>query len=703
MTNRNAFKCTLGVVVAALFLAVTWSTTAARSSTTNGVAAVHASMAIAPVAASSAAPMVAGNLGNARVFSVISLDGGCVFDDDQPVNSVESWDVQQGKTYQVTLTDVTDCAHGGTDATIKVNIKSTPTGNVCLTATQVQIGTYVFNITMPSNACFTYPIVYCASATCTGNDGFFARRKDGGASESHLKAATFDENCQNPIADEDCTTPQGCTISCPTVAPACAPADSCSAVVTFSATSDCEDVVCIPPSGSTFPVGTTTVTCTATDALGVTASCSFDVTINDCQDPTINCPTSPVTKCNDLNQCGANVSYEVTSNDNCSGVQTSCSPQSGSFFPVGNTTVNCTATDGAGRTATCSFTVTVNDCQAPTISCPPPITTCNTPGLCSAAVTYVVGSSDNCQLPANALVCIPPSGSTFPIGSTTVSCTVTDAAGLTASCTFSVTVNDCTTGTISGKKFYDANTNGLDDDGQVVVGWKVVLSGPVNTSAYTDGTGHYSFGPLPVGTYTVTEVFPPGGSWVSSTHTSCTFTISCANASNEFTCDFGNYCNLTPGGLTIGFWSNKNGQALETAADFVGLTALCLKNANGSDRDFTGSLTVNKTNYRDWLLSANATNMAYILSAQLSATYLNVAHGFTNATVVVDGTRTVADEIAYANSLLCGSAPCTGYNGNSTAAGPCRTEQERVKNILDKINNGGSFVQPAPCSFTSPY
>ena len=37
-----------------------------------------------------------------------------------------------------------------------------------------------------------------------------------------------------------------------------------------------------------------------------------------------------------------------------------CSPQSGSLFQIGTTTVTCTATDSAGNVATNSFTVTVN-------------------------------------------------------------------------------------------------------------------------------------------------------------------------------------------------------------------------------------------------------------------------------------------------------------------------------------------------------
>src|SRR5207249_4529150 len=121
--------------------------------------------------------------------------------------------------------------------------------------------------------------------------------------------------------------------------------------------------------------------------------------------------------------------------------------------------------------------------------------------------------------------------------------------------------------------------------------------------------GNYSFGPLGPGTYTVTES-APNNSWTLEPPSSQTFTISCANVSNNFNANFHNYCKGPSGGLTLGFWSNKNGQALETAADFVALNALHLRNANGSDRDFTGTLAQNKTALSSWLLSANATNMA---------------------------------------------------------------------------------------------
>ena len=64
--------------------------------------------------------------------------------------------------------------------------------------------------------------------------------------------------------------------------------------VTFfvSATDNCgvTNLVSSMASGSTFPVGTTTVTNTATDASGNTTSCSFTVTVTDAQNPVITCP-----------------------------------------------------------------------------------------------------------------------------------------------------------------------------------------------------------------------------------------------------------------------------------------------------------------------------------------------------------------------------------------------------------------------------
>ena len=76
------------------------------------------------------------------------------------------------------------------------------------------------------------------------------------------------------------------------------------------------------------------------------------------------CPQDIVAP-NDPGQCSAVVDYEVITSP---GVTAICEPPSGSVFPKGATTVTCTATPGG---QTCSFTVTVQDKEAPQVACRP--------------------------------------------------------------------------------------------------------------------------------------------------------------------------------------------------------------------------------------------------------------------------------------------------------------------------------------------
>jgi hypothetical protein len=112
------------------------------------------------------------------------------------------------------------------------------------------------------------------------------------------------------------------------------------------------------PLNDPYPVGTTTITWTATDASGNTATCTQTVTVNDTQPPQITCAPNQTVPQDSVQ--GAIVTYpSPTATDNCPGVTAACSPPSGSVFPLGTTTVTCTATDASGNTASCSFTVTV--------------------------------------------------------------------------------------------------------------------------------------------------------------------------------------------------------------------------------------------------------------------------------------------------------------------------------------------------------
>ncbi len=214
------------------------------------------------------------------------------------------------------------------------------------------------------------------------------------------------------------------------------------APVTFTATavdavSGAVAVTCTPASGSTFPLGTTTVTCTATDAAGNTASGSFTVTVGDTTAPTLTLPPNLTREA--TGPSGAPVTFTATAVDAVSGaVAVTCTPASGSTFPLGTTTVTCTATDAAGNTAAGSFTVTVGDTTAPILTLPPNLTREAT-GPSGAPVTFTATAVDAVS-GAVAVTCTPASGSTFPLGTTTVTCTATDAAGNTAAGSFTITV-----------------------------------------------------------------------------------------------------------------------------------------------------------------------------------------------------------------------------------------------------------------------
>ncbi len=166
-----------------------------------------------------------------------------------------------------------------------------------------------------------------------------------------------------------------------------------------------------------------------TDVAGNVRFCDYD---DGCL---LTCPAN-ITQSNDPNQCGAVVNYPAPTTTGTCGAVT-CSPASGSFFPVGTTTVTCEA---AGGDPACTFTVTVNDTQPPLNTCPANQTVTGAPDTTSATGTFPPPTaSDNC--PGVTTICTPASGSAFPQGTTTVSCTATDASGNNATCSFTLTVN----------------------------------------------------------------------------------------------------------------------------------------------------------------------------------------------------------------------------------------------------------------------
>jgi hypothetical protein len=231
-----------------------------------------------------------------------------------------------------------------------------------------------------------------------------------------------------------------CSLSCPTDVSVSNDTDQCGAVVNYTAPSGaaCGTVTCDHPSGSFFDVGTTAVTCTSSAG----PTCSFNVTVNDTQNPAITAPANASYQC--ASQVPAASPSQATASDNCGAptvtVSQSTNGGTGSTASPLIITRTYTATDSAGRTASASQTITVIDNTPPTIACPANIIVNAPAGTCSAVVNFTVTGSDNCSAPT--IVSSRPSGSVFPLGTTTVISTATDAAGNSNSCSFTVTVKD---------------------------------------------------------------------------------------------------------------------------------------------------------------------------------------------------------------------------------------------------------------------
>jgi hypothetical protein len=275
---------------------------------------------------------------------------------------------------------------------------------------------------------------------------------------------------------------------------------------------------------------------------------------------------------------------------------------------------------------------------------------------------------------------------------------------------------------ITGMKFYDANVNGTQDASEPGInGWFVELftqdpstllysfTSDDNTHTVNGIDGTFSFDNLdPTKVYGVCEVIPNSSpTWVATTAKSV------KGLTPPSFVDFGNVCLGTGGqnAVTLGFWSNKNGQLILTGSksgtaflsQYTFINGLNLKNA-------TGGSAVPFANYaalQSFLLKATATNMAYMLSAQLVTMELNVASGnVAGGTIIyapgtglsyngVTDFTTVTNLMAAANTEL-------GLHSLTLSGSPYRAYQEALKNALDGGNNGNNFVQPSltQCTFS---
>src|SRR2546428_533995 len=196
----------------------------------------------------------------------------------------------------------------------------------------------------------------------------------------------------------------------------------------------------LPP----YPVGQTTVTWTATDATGSTASATQTAAVFDRAGFSITAPATVTLEAGPGGTASVDPSRLLaTVGANCPGGITVTSVRSDGLlldapYPLGATRVTFTATDPSGRSLSASTTVTVIDTTPPSLTLPGNVVVNATSP--SGAVVFYVTSARDIAAGAVPVSCRPASGGTFPIGTTTVTCTASDPSGNTSGGAFAVTV-----------------------------------------------------------------------------------------------------------------------------------------------------------------------------------------------------------------------------------------------------------------------
>lgn len=301
---------------------------------------------------------------------------------------------------------------------------------------------------------------------------------------------------------------------------------------------------------ATFPVGTTTVTWTVTDINGNTQTATQTVTVTDREKPTITAPEA-VSVNTDAGQCSATLSAELLGTpvtaDNC-GVD-SVTNDAPATFPVGTTTVTWTVTDIHGNTQTTEQTVTVTDNENPTITAPADITAANYNGACDGTGVSLGTpvTADNCGV-ATVTNNAP---ATFPAGTTTVTWTVTDIHGNTATVTQTVTRPAPLTASAVATHALCAGGNG-----------SVALTVSGGTTAYryrwSNGDTTQNLQAVTAGTYTVTVTDAKGCTATASATVTqpARITVGASGPANVCT---GSAASFSATGGVSYSWSGPNG------------------------------------------------------------------------------------------------------------------------------------------------
>jgi hypothetical protein len=269
-------------------------------------------------------------------------------------------------------------------------------------------------------------------------------------------------------------------------------------------------VTCTPPSGSTFPVGQTTVTCIASDTRQNRSSTTFSVNVTP-PPITVTCvgtPTSPAILSTSPGVCGATVN--TSDAGSCSagaggGALCSFDGTSSEILGPGNHSVLVVGSVAGGSTASCTSYVRVADSEKPAVTCASHTVQCTGGG--GATVTPGASCTDNCSCTTSCATAL------FPVGTSSGACTATDPSGNSATCQPVITVVDATPPVVTprpGSSQLQCRVDTWSDPGATAVDQCVG-----DLSASVKATGGVD--PTHVGTYTVTySVADPSGNAASA-------------------------------------------------------------------------------------------------------------------------------------------------------------------------------------------
>ncbi|NOS74431.1 MAG: HYR domain-containing protein, partial [Methyloglobulus sp.] len=203
-------------------------------------------------------------------------------------------------------------------------------------------------------------------------------------------------------------------------------------------------VSCLPASGTAFPMGATTVNCNVSDVAGNSTSASFVVTVADQTPPDVVFNSVPaVPSASGWYLTRPSTSWSTTDQQSTVSATTAgCAPVALQANTVATgRNITCSATSIGGTT---SKTVNIKvDNTLPTLTGVPAniIQAATSPS--GIAVSYILPTATDTfsLVKAGSLSCLPASGTVFPVGATTVNCSVDDNAGNRRNASFSVTVN----------------------------------------------------------------------------------------------------------------------------------------------------------------------------------------------------------------------------------------------------------------------